>query len=359
MSVYDVARRAGVSAATASRVLSGSPYPVRPTTRERVLVAAAELEFRPNMLARALVTARTHTIGAIVHDISDPYFGEIVRGLEDAARLRGYQVFVCSSDRDAARELEYVQSLLDRRVDGVVFAGGGIEDRAYKADLRRLLDAFRGRGGTVVRLSPHSYRTPSVQPDNRGGAKAMTRHLLALGHRLIAFIGGPPQLTTSAVRYAGHEEALEEAGMRPAPELNEPGGFTIAGGAKAMATLLDRCPELTAVFAANDMMAFGALHELQRRGATVPDDVSVAGFDDIYIAAHAHPPLTTVRVPMYEMGRQGAVLALDLLDGRRARSLRLPTVVVERASVGPPRGQRGAKGVPKPQRKVDKEALRE
>lgn len=355
MSLYDVARLAGVSAATASRVLSGSSYPVRAATRERVLAAATELNFRPNMLARALVTARTHTLGAIVHDISDPYFGEIVRGLEDASRVRGYQVFVCSSDRDAGRELEYVHSLLDRRVDALVFAGGGIEDRAYKATLRRLLDAFRQRGGAVVRLSPHSYAAPSVQPDNRGGAVEMTRHLLRLGHRTIAFIGGPMHLTTSTVRYAGHQAALEEASLPIEPQLHEPGGFTVAGGATAMAALLDRRPDLTAVFAANDMMAFGALQELQARGIAVPADVSVAGFDDIYIAAHAHPPLTTVRVPMYEMGRLGAGLAFDLLDERAARSVRLPTTVVERSSVAHPREWSGSEPTP---RELEKEVQR-
>jgi LacI family transcriptional regulator len=355
MSVYDVARRAGVSAATASRVLSGSAYPVRPTTRERVLAAAAELKFRPNMLARALVTARTHTIGAIVHDISDPYFGEIVRGLEDAARVRGYQVFVCSSDRRAGRELEYVQSLLDRRVDGLIFAGGGIEDRAYKATLRGLLDAFRARGGAVVRLSPHSYPAPSVVPDNRGGAAAMTRHLIGRGHRRIAFIGGPLHLRTSTVRYAGHREGLAEAELPVEADLHEPGAFTIAGGASATAALLDRRPDLTAVFAANDMMAIGALHELEVRGVRVPGEVSVAGFDDINLAAHTHPPLTTVRVPMHEMGRLGAGLALDLLDERPTQSLRLPTTVVERASVAPPR-EMGA--TDEGHREEEKEALR-
>lgn len=181
----------------------------------------------------------------------------------------------------------------------------------------------------------------------------MTRHLLDVGHRRIAFIGGPMHLRTSTVRYAGHRAALAEAGVATEADLHQPGAFTIDGGQAAMSALLDRRPDLTAVFAANDMMAFGALRELERRGLNVPDDVSVAGFDDIYIAAHAHPPLTTVRVPMYDMGRLGAGLAIDLLDEQVARSVRLPTAVVERASVGPPRKTSGPRETP---REMEKEA---
>ena len=331
-SVYDVATRAGVSPATASRVLSGRDYPVRAETRSRVLRAAEELKFQPNRLARALVTARTSTIGAIVHDISDPYFGEIVRGLEDAARLHGYQLFVCSSDRNAERELEYVRALLSYRVDGLVFAGGGIEDDDYKLELSKTLDDFRSSGGAVVMLAPNSYKAPSVVPDNQKGARLLTRHLIELGHRSIGFISGPDHLRTSAVRLDGYRAELERAGIDWQDELVESGQFTAEGGGKAVALLLDRRPDITAVFASSDLMGFGVLSELAARSVQVPDDMSVGGFDDVRPAAYAGVPLTTVAVPMQALGAEGARVLVEILAGNRPRSRVLPVQLIERQS---------------------------
>ena len=309
---------------------------MRTETRDRVLQAALDLDFRPNRLARALVTARTHTIGAIVHDISDPYFGEIVRGLEDGARLEDYQVFVCSSDRDPERELGYVRALLSYRVDGLVFAGGGIEHRAYQRELARLIEDYRQHGGGVVVLAPHSVRAPSATVDNRAGAFQMTRHLVDLGHRHIGFIAGPPLIRTSRVRLEGYRAALQDASVSYDPDRVAVGWFTSEGGAKAVSELLERDRDITAVFAANDVMAFGVLHELAGRGIRVPGDISVGGFDDIQMAEFVHSPLTTVRMPMYNMGRSGARMVLDLLAGRRVRSQRLPVEIVVRSSTAPP-----------------------
>jgi LacI family transcriptional regulator len=305
---------------------------VRAATRARVLQAAADLNFQPNRLARALVTARTSTIGAIVHDISDPYFGEIVRGLEDAARLHGYQLFVCSSDRNAERELEYVRALLSYRVDGLVFAGGGIENEDYKRDLRKTLDGFRTSGGAVVMLAPNSYKTPSVLPDNEGGARLATRHLIDLGHRDIGFISGPDHLRTSAIRLQGHRAELGVAGLELQDDLIESGQFTAEGGGKAVAALLERRPDITAVFASSDLMAFGVLSELAARSIRVPKDISVAGFDDVRPAAYAGVPLTTVAVPMQSLGAEGARMLVEVLAGKRPRSRVLPVELIERRS---------------------------
>lgn len=335
-SVYDVAERAGVSPATASRVLSGGDYPVRPDTRDRVLQAAAELKFRPNRLARALVTAHTSTIGAIVHDISDPYFGEIVRGMEDTARLHGYQIFVCSSDRNAERELDYVHSLISYRVDGLIFAGGGIEDEAYRADLRRTLADFRAANGAVVLLAPNSYRAPAVLPDNKGGARLITEHILRLGHRRIALVSGPEHLRTSAVRLEGCREALLSAGIDFDESLIQSGGFTTDGGAKAISKIVESGADFSAVLASNDLMAIGVLTELQSRSIRVPEEISVAGFDDVQGAAFVRVPLTTVRVPMQQMGAEGMALLLDIIAGRRPKSRVLPVELVIRGSTAPP-----------------------
>jgi LacI family transcriptional regulator, galactose operon repressor len=334
-SLGDVAHRAQVSVATVSRVLSGSSHPVRNVTRERVLQAATELDFRPNALAKGLVTTRTNIIGAIVHDISDPYFAEMVRGLEDAANATGYQVFVCSSDRDPDRELTYVRTLLSYRVDAIVLAGGVIEDRSYQRELSRLLAGFEEEGGAVVTLAPHSHRASGVILENREGAASMTHHLLALGHRRIGFVAGPPQIRSSRLRLAGYRQALEAFGLTYDEQLLATGWFTPSGGAAAVCELLDRAPDLTAILASSDAMAFGVLKELADRGIAVPEDISVAGFDDVQMAAYVQPPLTTVRIPTYALGNAGAEIAFEILAGGNPRPRRLPLPIVERASTGP------------------------
>jgi LacI family transcriptional regulator len=338
-SLEDVAQRAQVSIATVSRVLSGSSHPVRNATRARVLQAATELDFRPNALAKGLVTARTNILGAIVHDISDPYFAEIVRGLEDAARAAGYQVFVCSSDRDPDRELTYVRTLLSYSVDAIVLAGGVIEDRAYQQELGRLLAVFEAERGAVVTLAPHSYNASGVILENREGAAAMTRHLLALGHRRIGFVAGPPQIRSSRLRQAGYRTALEKAAETFDARFQATGWFTPSGGAAAVSELLDRASDLTAVFASSDAMAFGVLKELADRGIAVPEEISVAGFDDVQLAAFVQPSLTTVRIPMYAVGKAGAEIAFEILAGGNPRPRRLPLELVERASTGPARSR--------------------
>jgi LacI family transcriptional regulator len=335
-SLKEIADVAGVSVATVSRVLSGSTHPVSEQTRQRVHRAADVFGFHPNMLARALVTNRSHTMAAIVHDISDPYFSEIVRGLEDSAHLHRYQLFISSSDRDPERELSYVRAFLSHRVDAIVFAGGGFVDERYQRELEALLKPFRERNA-VVRLSPREDGEPFLSPDNHGGAEAMTRHLLELGHRTIGFIEGPPGFPPSVERVEGYRSALRAARIAPDDALVATGHFTENGGARAAAALLRRRPDLTALFAANDQMALGALRELKRRDVDVPGDVSLAGFDDIRIASYLHPSLTTVRVPMYELGREGFFLALRMLTGDRPVTRRLPVGLQARESTGPPR----------------------
>jgi len=333
-SLTEIANVAGVSVATVSRVLSGSDHPVSDATRERVNRAAEVLGFHPNMLARALVTNRSNTMAVIVHDISDPYFAEIVRGLEDSAHEHRYQLFISSSDREPDRELAYVRAFLSHRVDAIIFAGGGFHDATYGAALDALLAPFEA-SNAVVRLSPSDDERPFLAPDNEGGAAQMTRHLLELGHRVIGFIDGPPDFPPSAERADGYEAALREAGLALDPELIESGHFTEEGGAAAAATLLARRPDITALFAANDLMAFGALRELQRREIDVPGRVSVAGFDDVRMASHLHPSLTTVRVPMYELGQQAFFLATKILTGDRPEARRIDVSLQLRESTGP------------------------
>jgi LacI family transcriptional regulator len=338
-SLRDVARLAGVSTSTASRVLSGSSHPVGEGTRRRVLAAAEQLSFAPNRLARALVTARSLTIAALVHDIADPYFGEILGGLEDVIGRSGYSLLVASSLRDPARELAYIEAFQAYQVDAIVFAASGMTDPGYVANLSALLDPYRRRGGVVVALSEHRYPAPSVRVGNYEAAELAVAHLVGLGHRRIGFIGGPAGLSVSERRLAGYRNGLEVAGLDLDPELVVEGDFSLEGGRAAVGLLVER--GVTAVIGANDMLAIGAIRELAELGVLVPGNMSVVGINNVVIAEYGPVPLTTVQAPTTELGRRGGQLVLDLLEkGNDLREDETDVVLsprlIIRKSSGPP-----------------------
>jgi LacI family transcriptional regulator len=325
---------AGVSVATASRVMSGSNHPVSAKTRQRVLSAADRLSFEPNRLARALVTARSQTVGVIVHDISDPYFGEIVKGLEDGLHAEEYRLFVASSDRDPVKELDYVRAFHAHQVDAIVFAASSLTDPSYAETLEALSARFRARGGVVVVLSDHVLEGPRVRFDNRRAVADMLSYLVGRGHRKVAYISGPPELLVSRVRLSGFTAAVAEFGLATGPEYIANGGFTVTGGGAAMHQLLQNV-DVTAVIAASDLMAIGAMRQLLATGVAVPTDMSVAGLDDIPIAEYGPVPLTTMRVPTYEIGQKGASLLLEALAGGLPDDVVLHGEIIERESVAP------------------------
>lgn len=320
---------------TASRVLSGSSHPVSQATQKVVREAATRLGFEPNRLARALATARSQTIGVVVHDVSDSYFGEIVRGLEDVAGPRDHALFVSSSDRDDDKEIALVKAFVANRVDAIVLVASGLAHSSYQNGIHQVLDRFESLGGVVVVMSEHSYPGPRVVYDNAAPMHDVVSHLVSLGHERIGFLAGPPELMVASVRERGFREGLEHHGLPFDPDLVETGWFSLDGGADAARVLWERARP-TAMVAANDLMALGALRRLLDIGLGVPDDVSIVGFDDIEFAAYAAVPLTTVRVPLTEFGRAGAELVLGLLDGTaetETASVR-PDLVV-RSSTGP------------------------
>lgn len=333
-SLRDVARLAGVSVSTASRVLSGSAHPVGATTRARVMAAAERLRFAPNRLARALVTARSQTIAALVHDIADPYFGEILRGIEDAIGESGYSLLVASSDRDPSCELDYVRAFQSFQVDAIVFAASAIMDPGYLARLWDVLGSYRSRGGVVVTLSEHHYPAVGVRVDNQQASAMAMEYLVGLGHRRIGYISGPAQLAVSERRLAGYRQGLERAGLSYDSSLVAPGDFSLRGGRVAAEQLLQG--GTTAILAANDMLAIGAIRELVDRGVAVPTELSVVGIDDLAIAEYGPVPLTSIRVPTTELGRQGGRLVLKLLGGGQADNVVLPPELIIRQSAGPP-----------------------
>lgn len=335
-SLRDVASSAGVSVSTASRVLSGSSHPVSQGTRTKVLDAADRLSFEPNRLARALATARSQTIGVIVHDVSDPYFAEIVGGFEEG--LDDHALFVASSDRDPDKELSLIRAFTSHRVDAIVLVASGLTIEDYRPRVDALLSRYEALGGVVVTMSEHSYDSPRVFYDNRGSTTAMVRHLIDLGHRTIGYLAGPPDLAVTSVRSAGYRDAVEVAGLGYDPDLVVSGWFSMDGGAAATAGLMS-ASRPTAIMAGNDLMAIGALRRLLDLGYRIPEDVSVAGFDDIEFAAYASVPLTTVRVPLTEFGRRGADLVLRLLRGEEPALPSVEGELVVRASTGPAPGE--------------------
>ena len=341
-SITEVARLAGVSTATASRVVSAADYPVSAATRERVLEAARTLDYVPNALARGRLKSRVPVVAVIVHDITDPYFAEVVRGVEDGAASAGYLVITCSSDRDAERERSYVRLLRSIRAAAVVFAGSGLDAPSQNGEMDRHLAAMQADGAAVVHLSPYARGRPDVGIDNQAGIAAMVGALAGLGHRQIAFLAGPTSLYVARERLAGYRRGLAEAGLAFDERLVVSGAFDAAGGALAVDTLLDAGSPFSAVCCANDLLALGALRRLAERGIDVPGDVSVAGFDDIPTAALTAPSLSTVRLPLRELGRRGFEHADRRLAGDDPPGRVLPTEVVLRNSTAAPRAASAA-----------------
>ncbi len=334
-SVFDVARHAKVSVATASRVLSGSEYPVSRATRARVLDAAAALEYSPNALAKAMATGRTGIVGVLVGDASDPYFAAIVRGVEDVARQHGQLVVVCNSDRDPAIELQYLRALNDYRVDGLIFAGGGLTDDGYVREIRKAVSLFRSRGAACVALAAHLFPSYRVLIDNEQVVRDAVAYLHSLGHRRIAFLSGPPLLTTTGLRLAGYRAASSELGLVEEAGYVLEGDYTFEGGVLAARAIHDLRPRPSALLASNDMMAMGAIVGLRQLGYAIPQDVSVMGIDDIATAIAVHPALTTVAIPLHELGATGMESLLRLRAGELIadEGVTLPHHIVVRDSV--------------------------
>jgi LacI family transcriptional regulator len=330
----DIARRAGVSLATASRVLNGSNRGVTEVLRERVLVAARELQYVPNAHAQALVRARTSTVGVIVHDVSDPYFSEIVRGIQRVASDAGQLVMICNSYRDPERELEYLALLRAQRVQAIVLAGSGFDNHSYGAQVTAHIKEFTSAGGSAAFVGRHHSVGDAVIPDNLGGGRAVAHALLSFGHRRIGVVSGPPLITSTGDRMRGFLDELCAAGVDLPPERIVHADFSRDGGEEATHALLDRQPDLTAIFALNDTMAIGALAALRARSIAIPDQISLIGFDDIPMMRDLTPALSTVHVPMMALGARALEMALDD-NHAHPRTEYLPTEIVLRASTGP------------------------
>ncbi|MEV0083889.1 LacI family DNA-binding transcriptional regulator [Saccharopolyspora sp. NPDC050642] len=337
--LIDVAERAGVSIAAASRALSGSAG-VSDAIAERVREVAAQMGYVANVHARTLAGGASTSVGLLVHEIGDPYFTEIASGVLRIGTQQGLTVQICHTGRDPESELVQVRTLIANRVRAIIIAGSGFADARMQASVKQDLQAFQETGGRVAVIGRHHLGTDAVLPDNTAGGRSITEHVLSLGHRRMAFVAGPRILTTVADRLAGAAEALAEAGLsiEDIPVVEE--AFTRDGGTLAMRRVLDDHPDVTAVIALNDDMAIGVLAALRARGMAVPKDISVAGFDDVAVAEHLSPALTTVRLPMAEMGEQALLLALKQPSARPRRRTTAHSLVVRESTAPPPRRKR-------------------
>ncbi len=306
-----VALAAGVSPSTVSRILNGTAG-VRDDKKQAVDAAIATLGFVPNPVARGLAGGRTLSIGVITQAIDSPFYGAALRGIEDVLDPAGYSPLFVSGHWDADKEARCIEVLRSRRVDGIIVLTGRLSDQSLKACAKTLPVVVTGRTLKAPGLLALNF-------DNFEGGKLAVQHLIALGHKHIAFIAGAPQHPDSDERMRGYLSALESASLPYNPALTVSGEYYEGSGLTAVNKLLQGRVPFTAIFAANDQMAMGAALGLYRRGIRVPQDISLVGFDDLPMSSYATPPLSTVHHPSQELGRLAALAMLELLSGKKPR----------------------------------------
>jgi LacI family transcriptional regulator len=331
-SILDVAQRAGVSASTVSKALNGAPH-VAPGTRSRVVEAAAALGYRPNSIARSLKTKRTRTIGLITDDLGDAFTMPMMRGVEIAASEAGVSVFLCNSYGEREGERAHLEALLDKQVAAIILMSGyRVRERAAPA---RALE-----GLPVVYL--YQYTTavdvPCIVPDDVGGGALAAEHLLGLGHTVVAMINGPQHFQAARDRAVGFGSTLERAGIGWHEDLVSGGAWSMVTGYEATLRFLERPVRPTAIFCASDVIALGAIAAAYQRQLRVPEDLSILGFDDRSLASQAQPPLTTIALPLFEMGRVAGAIAVGTTPPGVAKAgLRtVPCSLVRRSTTAPP-----------------------
>ena len=329
--IKDVAARAGVSFTTVSHVLNET-RPVSADARRRVLAAVEEIGYLPSAVARSLRKAQTRIVGVLVPTVTNPFFAELVVGVEAACRHAGYSVFLCNSDNDPKRQQQYMRTLLEKRVDGLLLSSAGDADA-----LARIFKQATVPAVTVDRLVPGA-RADCVSIDNLDGARKAVEHLIGLGHRRVGCISGPAEFEVAQERIDGWRRAHQDAGLNVDEGLLVEGDFSSASGYEAARKLLQARPDITALFASNDLMALGALRAAAEMGLKLPQQLSIVGFDDIELGHFVFPALSTVGCSIQELGREAGRVLIERIEhpGASLKDLRLKPRLVVRESSCPP-----------------------
>jgi len=333
--ISDVAELAGVSAMTVSRVINNSGYSSR-EARARVEAAIAELGYVPNALGRQLRSKQTKMLALVLSDIMNPFFTTIARGVEDVAGAHGFSVMFCNTDESETEEAQYLLMLVQRQVDGVLLVPASSSGKSL-----RLLSSHK-MPVVVLDRRIQSRHVDSVRSDSEAGAYRLTEHLIGLGHRRIAVLTGRRSVSTSVDRVAGYRRALVDAGLNLDDALVRYGEYNQVDGHRMAQEILAVDPRPTAIFAANNFIAFGVMRALRETGLRVPEDMSIVAFDDVPAAWVGDPFLTVVDQPAYEIGRRAAELMLSRLEGRTSgagREVVLPSELIVRRSSGVPRAE--------------------
>jgi LacI family transcriptional regulator len=328
VTIKDIAKMAKVSTATVSRVINNNPEGVGQELRNRIQKMVKETGYKPNLLARSMITNRTHTVGLLSPDIVTPFFQYIIKGTNDCLQAAGYSMMLYNMESNAADYHECIETLLAKGIDGIILMG------FFDTITETLIELLAGTPVVLFGSAPKLGQIAQINSNNRESAREMTRYLLGKGHRRIGCITGPEQFDTVQERLKGYQQALREAGVPYDPAIIVPGDFS-TGSALEPASRLIAEPDVTALFCFNDLMAYGVYKYCASQGKHIPEDISVTGFDDIAYSELLSPPLTTVRQPAYRLGADGAKMLMEQIDGVERQKMKriLTNTLMIRGSV--------------------------
>jgi len=316
VTILEVAKMANVSITTVSRVLNKSSHRVNKNTRAKVLKAIAELDYHPNALAQSLLKKRSMTIGIILPDISNPYYAEIVRGIQDKAEEEGYSAMIQNTDRKMERIIRSIYDFRERNTDGVIFAGGA----ALSVNLISVMKNLASRAVVIGRVEQN---IPSVQVDNQDAIFIAINYLIELGYREIAFVNGAADLSfTMTDRLQGYIQAMNNLSYPVHPEFIRTGVPTLEGGYIQVKELLKNHPRPQAIILANDQMAFGAVKAIKEEGLTIPGDIAIIGFDNVPLCSYFDPSITSIEIPRYKLGRAAMEMLISLITEQKTERIR-------------------------------------
>ncbi|SEG01379.1 transcriptional regulator, LacI family [Caloramator fervidus] len=307
VTISDIAKLAGVSKATVSMVFNNKDENISKETRERILKIAKELNYIPNSVARSLATNRSFSIGIILPDITNPFFSEIARAIEDEANSLGYNVVLCNTDNKIEKEEEYIKLLISKLIDGIIFIAGG--------DSKKSIFLLKEKGIPFVLVDRYIEDKDifGVFCKNYEGIVDGVEYLLNKGKRNIVFVKGPQKLEISKQRFLGYKDTMQKYGLY-SEELVFQGDFTLEGGKKVTEDIIKNVKKFDSIFYSNDVMAFGGIKVLLKHGYKIPGDVNIIGFDDVQISKFIEPELTTIAQPIYEMGKSACNLLIRLIN---------------------------------------------